>query len=237
MRLTGIGTESASTTLYHLLTYMRRQVYSVMQPSCRLLIISQVWKTPPNASDSYPATNAGDSKTVRVPRELEGGLTRAVLEMAEPGIALPMVGFLFAIFIVLTYRTHSPWVYFIPPPLGSLLASLTFILEPFNPYRNLYARLEGRKLEDCQNDPNAQRLLSLLGSQKARNVLVRTGFLLAISLCLLMLLVTLLQPAPFNSTLVPVDLVFNTFGFWIAALSINVHFLLSWAFREWHRAA
>ena len=194
-----------------------------------------MWKTQRTASDCHSATNSGTSKTDRVPRELNGGLARVVKEMAEPSIALPMAGFLFAVFIVLTYRTHSVWVYFIPPPLGSLLASLVFVLEPYNPYRNLFARLEGRNIEDSQNDPSAQRLLFLLGSQKARNLSVRTGFLLAISLCILMALVTLLQPTPFKSTFVPLDFVFNTFGFWVASLGVNMHRLLSWAFRESHR--
>jgi hypothetical protein len=170
---------------------------------------------------------------VEVPQELESGLTRVVKDLANRRIALAMTLFLFAVFIVLTYRTHSAWVYFIPAPLGSLLASATLIFQPYNPYDNFFATLEGRKIEDIKTDPNAQRLLSMLRSKKARTISIRTGFLLATSLCVLMALVTIFQSRPFISQLDPLDLVFNTFGFWAASMGVHNHCLLSWAFREW----
>jgi len=171
---------------------------------------------------------------MEVPQELEGGLTRVIREFADLRIMLPMALFFFTVLFVLTYRTHSAWVYFIPPSLGSLLASVILVLEPYNPYKNFFATLEGRELEDIKTDPNAQRLLFMLGSQKARLISIRTGFLLATSLCVLMILLAIIQPKPFISKLDPLDLVFNTFLFWAASFGVHVNRLLCWAFREWH---
>jgi hypothetical protein len=170
---------------------------------------------------------------VEAPPALESGLAQVVKDLADRRIALSMATFLTAVFIILTWRTHSVWAYFIPPPLGALLASVTLVLQPYNPYKNFFATLEGRKLDDIKTDSNAQRLLFILRSKKARLISLRTGLLLATSLCLLMVLVMFLQSKPFTAKLDPLDLVFNTFGFWVASLGVHFHCLLLWAFREW----
>jgi hypothetical protein len=117
--------------------------------------------------------------------------------------------------------------------LGSLLASLTLVLQPLNPYRNFFAILEGRNLDDAKSDPGAQRLLMILRSKKAKFISLLIGCVLATVLSVLMISIMHFQSQPFTAEVVPVDLVFNTFGFWVASLGVHFHFLLVWAFREW----
>src|SRR4029077_9199725 len=94
-------------------------------------------------------------------------------------------------------RTHSAWVYFIPPVVAPLLVSVVLIVEPFNPYRNFFARLEGRDIAASEKDPSALRFRALLASKKAQSLIVRTGILLAFLSCVTMGLIALFQRVPF----------------------------------------
>ena len=162
---------------------------------------------------------------VEVPYQLEGGLARAIKEGANGRIVFPIALFLFTLFGFIAVRTHSVYVYFIPPIVGPLLGSLILIAQPYNPYRNLYARFEGRDVANAAKDPTAQRLLSLLASKEAQAVAARTGISLTLLLCASMLIVAFIQRKTFELPTdvlgVPQYVLFNTFGllgcFWVSA--------------------
>jgi hypothetical protein len=172
-------------------------------------------------------------KAAFVPPELGLTLAKPIQELADCRIVFPVAFFLLATTLFLASRTHSIWIYFVPPALGPLLGSLVLVLEPFNPYRNLFAELEALKPPDTMTDSRAKCLLTLLGSKTAHAIVIRSGVLLTIILCGIMGINALLNPQAVKSSVEPVDLVFDTFLFWASSMYLHLHFLLAWAFREW----
>jgi hypothetical protein len=171
-----------------------------------------------------------------VPSELKDSLTRMIRSFADRPTLLPAV-FIFGLVCFMSVRTHSAWVYFIPPVVAPLLVSVVLIVEPFNPYRNLFARLEGRDITVSETDPYALRLRELLASKKAQSLVLRTGILLALLSCVAMGLIALFQHRPFDSYSELLNLPFNMLcaicGFAVASAYVIIHVLLRWAFSEY----
>jgi hypothetical protein len=171
-----------------------------------------------------------------VSSELNDSLSRVIRSFADRPTLLPAV-FVLGLVCFMSVRTHSAWVYFIPPLVAPLLASIVLIVEPFNPYRNFFARLEGRDIAASETDPSALRLRALLASKKAQSIILRTGILLAFLSCAAMGLIALFQHRPFDSHSelwnLPLNMLCSVCGFAVGSAYVITHVLLRWAFKEY----
>jgi hypothetical protein len=142
-----------------------------------------------------------------------------------------MVCLFYLLFLI---RLHNGWLYLVPSVMGPILGAVFLMIRPLNPYRSLFADLEGKDEEHIQSDPAAVRMMTLLGSRRAKRVLISSGTLSAVLLCIISWGISVVVDRPLNWTFDVGAVVTVTVIFAIFSLGPHCYFLLRWVFRSWN---
>lgn len=170
---------------------------------------------------------------MRIPPELEQGLSTSIKEYSNPRIMAPLYCSMYAIFFGIVSRYHSVWVYFVPPVVGPIVTSIVLFLRPVNPYKNMLARLEGRSEDLAQSDPAARKLVSILMSAEGRRYVLKVGVVNSIVLFAIAWILTLAKIGGLDWTFSLDDVVVLSLFFAMASMGLQINVALRWAILRW----
>ena len=97
-----------------------------------------------------------------IPKDLRGHLPRVVGEFGTSKTLLLLGYGGIAVLLYAITNFNNGWLYTVPTLLGPLLSSLFLMVRPLNPYKSLYARLEGMEDLDTRGNRAAEWLVALL---------------------------------------------------------------------------
>jgi len=143
--------------------------------------------------------------------------------------------YVLCLFLMFQYKYSTRWTFVAAPALGPLATAVFFAVRPLNPYRNIYAQIEGKQETLIMRDPAAQRLVALLGSRQARLFVLKAGLLNSLILVSVAAVIVLFLPKPFPSTLKVREevLIESAFLFSMPSMALQGTLLFQWAFRNW----
>ena len=153
-----------------------------------------------------------------------------------------LFGFGFCVFALYGKIAGEPerkngYLFFVGPFFLSLMAFVLRGLYPWNPFKTVGARMFGSG--GSETDPDADRLVQLLGSDAARKYLLQVTLKLCVILFLTMLALASLQREPFLWTLGPIcfdcpaSFLLGVFGCYIGTTIVQHPLLACWAVKTW----
>jgi hypothetical protein len=156
-------------------------------------------------------------------------------EFAERRTAYGVFVFLYALFCYMVVKSQNLWLFFVPAAVGGILATVFYVIVPYNPYKNIFARKSGMNEKSLQTEPAAQRFIALLRTTEARWVALRTGLVTVTIPWLVMAIVAATRPTlpsrEFGLEQIS-WLAIYTWLFLVLSFGVQIHCLLRWALHK-----
>jgi len=151
-------------------------------------------------------------------------------ELADRRIAGVFGCIMLASMLFALSRAHVGWYYVVPTTAGPMLGWIYLLVRPLNPYRSLYARIEGMESEQSCS---ALRLVNTLASPEARWLAFKTGLVTAAALGTIGVLMCWSRQEPPTWSANGGAVLALTLMFAVTSLLVYTHVLMRWAFRTW----
>jgi len=180
-------------------------------------------------------TVVGVTKLI-IPSELRGKIPSGFLRASELRLPVNFFCFCLACLALSGFDNRNAWTYFGGAIVSPLLATIYFLLFPFNPYRTPAAKFSGMYDQD-ERDEVCKRFAELMRSRAARRVLLTNSLILSVTLLLAMIAMSAFQDKPISWS---VD---SHSAAWILLLTlfsslvlipIFINSLIVWSLKNWN---
>jgi hypothetical protein len=134
--------------------------------------------------------------------------------------------------VVVTYY-QSFWTLFLAPAIGTLVIPAWLAVRPVNPYRHMYARIEGKDENLDSTNPAARELVSILASTDSWFFVLKIAILNCLGLVLIMLAITLIRMQTLDWIFRIEDVAVGSFLFAMPSTGLLGNLLLRRTFLNW----